>query len=158
MGCPTALPRPQIKTYSSWTYIYKDQKTKELSFRLLRLQNLEYWWNSTKSIWNFPLIFDASVRPQTPASDFGRFVWFWTLPSVLGQLRPIFGRYCLILVTSKFGRLWSTSYSSFWFWRVVSDFERLIFLGPTSPWMERLRDISGSLIQPIGEEDLTRGA
>ena len=74
MGCPTALPRPQIKTYSSWTYIYiyKDQKTKELSFRLLRLQNLEYWWNSTKSIWNFPLIFYASVRPQTPAFDFGR--------------------------------------------------------------------------------------
>lgn len=30
----------------------------------------------------------------------------------------------------------------------MSDFERLIFLGPTSPWMERLRDISGSLIQP----------
>ena len=29
----------------------------------------------------------------------------------------------------------------------MSDFERLIFLGPTSPWMERLRDISGSLIQ-----------
>lgn len=40
----------------------------------------------------------------------------------------------------------------------MSDFERLIFLGSTSPWMERLRDISGSLIQPIGEEDLTRGA
>ena len=40
----------------------------------------------------------------------------------------------------------------------MSDFERLIFLGPTSPWMERLRDISGSLIQPIGEEDLTKGA